>query len=92
LIEKQIHHRSSLSNIHPVYSFFKEEMPKAPAAQQDGIDLGDLTEKNVAQLKLLNTNIFPVHYNEQFYAALFKQPEEYVKLGLLSSIESFIDE
>jgi len=31
------------------------------------IELGDVTQHNIKQLKLLNTVVFPVSYNEKFY-------------------------
>jgi len=33
-------------------------------------DFGDLTEKNLKQLKILNSVIFPVKYNDKFYTDL----------------------
>jgi len=39
-------------------------------------DLGDLTEKNIGQLKILNTAIFPVKYNDKFYTDLLLPERE----------------
>jgi len=35
---------------------------------------GGLTEKNIGQLKLLNTVVFPVNYNDTFYRDLLNDP------------------
>ena len=32
----------------------------------------EVTEKNVEQLRLMNTLIFPVRYNDQFYKDVYK--------------------
>eukprot|EP01104_Vermistella_antarctica_P021519 TRINITY_DN9778_c0_g1_i1.p1 TRINITY_DN9778_c0_g1~~TRINITY_DN9778_c0_g1_i1.p1 ORF type:complete len:173 (-),score=37.35 TRINITY_DN9778_c0_g1_i1:55-543(-) len=39
-------------------------------------DISLLTDKNVGQLKLLNTSIFPVNYNQKFYDDLLKIENE----------------
>jgi N-alpha-acetyltransferase 50 len=45
-------------------------------------DFGDLTEKNLGQLKILNAAIFPVKYNDKFYTdLLLPGREELTKLG-----------
>ena len=49
------------------------------------IDLGDLTEKNVGLLKLLNQTIFPVKYPNDFYTNLLSSSASYTKLGWLNS-------
>ena len=52
--------------------------------QESTIDLGDLTDKNVGQLKILNAAIFPVKYNDKFYTdLLLPGREELTKLGVL---------
>lgn len=52
--------------------------------QESTIDLGDLTDKNVGQLKILNAAIFPVKYNDKFYSdLLLAGREELTKLGML---------
>jgi ribosomal protein S18 acetylase RimI-like enzyme len=38
------------------------------------LSFGEITEKNIGQLKILNSSIFPVKYNEKFYSDLL-QPE-----------------
>ena len=45
------------------------------------VDLGDITDKNVGQLKLLNRTIFPVKYHEDFYQSVLKNPNYHTKLG-----------
>jgi ribosomal protein S18 acetylase RimI-like enzyme len=35
----------------------------------------NVTEKNVEQLRLLNTTIFPVRYNDDFYKKVYKHPK-----------------
>lgn len=46
-------------------------------------DFGDLTDKNLGQLKVLNTAIFPVKYNDKFYTdLLLPGREELTKLGM----------
>jgi hypothetical protein len=39
------------------------------------VTFGSLTEKNLGQLKVLNSVVFPVHYNDKFYASLLHSPE-----------------
>ena len=54
--------------------------------QESTIDLGDLTDKNVGQLKILNAAIFPVKYNDKFYTdLLLPGREELTKLGMIHS-------
>ncbi len=45
------------------------------------IELGELTQHNLKQLKVLNRNIFPVLYNEKFYKDLL-DAGELCKLGI----------
>mmetsp|Transcript_101847 Transcript_101847/g.287321 ORF Transcript_101847/g.287321 Transcript_101847/m.287321 type:complete len:227 (-) Transcript_101847:123-803(-) len=54
------------------------------------LEIDNLTEKNLGQLKKLNAATFPVHYNDQFYQDLLKALD-YSRLGyycfnLVSSI------
>jgi len=49
------------------------------------LDLGQLTEKNVGQLKKLNTATFPVHYTDQFYQDLLKFLD-YSRLGYYADV------
>jgi hypothetical protein len=44
------------------------------------LSFGDVTEKNLGQLKLLNSAVFPVKYNNKFYDDLLAH-SEYCKLG-----------
>ncbi len=44
------------------------------------IELGDLTQHNLKQLKVLHRDIFPVAYNEKFYKDLLAAGE-LCKLG-----------
>lgn len=44
------------------------------------IELGELTQHNLKQLKILNRDIFPVSYNEKFYKDLL-DAGELCKLG-----------
>jgi len=44
------------------------------------IQYGDLTEKNIGQLKILNASILPVRYNAKFYSDLLQNSIEYSKL------------
>jgi hypothetical protein len=46
------------------------------------IELGDLTQHNLKQLKVLNRDVFPVAYNEKFYKDLLGAGE-LCKLGML---------
>lgn len=39
------------------------------------ISLGQLTDKNIKQLKVLNSVVFPVHYRDSFYDALLRKTE-----------------
>lgn len=44
------------------------------------IELGDVTQHNIKQLKRLNTVVFPVFYNEKFYKDVL-EVGELAKLG-----------
>lgn len=46
------------------------------------ISYGEVTEKNLGQLRALNTAIFPVKYNDKFYSDLLSHVE-HSKLGIL---------
>jgi len=51
------------------------------------IDFGDLTEKNLGQLKVLNAAIFPVKYNDKFYTdLLLPGREDLTKLAYYSDM------
>lgn len=45
----------------------KEDKPKS-----NEISYGEVTSKNLNLIKLMNLNIFPVQYNQQFYTNLLK--------------------
>lgn len=49
-------------------------------------ELGDLTQHNLKQLKVLNRDVFPVAYNEKFYKDLLGAGE-LCKLGRCTSRE-----
>jgi hypothetical protein len=49
------------------------------------IELGDLTQHNLKQLKVLNRDVFPVAYNEKFYKDLLGAGE-LCRLGMLEKI------
>jgi len=49
------------------------------------LDIGNVTEKNIGQLKKLNTATFPVHYKDQFYQDLLKFLD-YSRLGYYADV------
>ncbi|CAK9018321.1 Probable N-acetyltransferase san (N-epsilon-acetyltransferase san) (Protein atado) (Protein separation anxiety) [Durusdinium trenchii] len=49
------------------------------------LDLGNLTEKNMGQLKKLNTATFPVKYKDQFYLDLVKY-FDFCRLGFYADV------
>lgn len=50
------------------------------------IELGDITQHNLKQLKVLNRDVFPVAYNEKFYKDLLGAGE-LCKLGKISFLD-----
>mmetsp|Transcript_113217 Transcript_113217/g.307429 ORF Transcript_113217/g.307429 Transcript_113217/m.307429 type:complete len:184 (-) Transcript_113217:160-711(-) len=50
------------------------------------LDLGNLTEKNVGQLKKLNVATFPLAYNEQFYQDLLQKSLRFCQLGFFAEV------
>ncbi|CAF0857413.1 unnamed protein product [Adineta ricciae] len=52
-----------------------DENRKPPKTKQVKIELGELTQHNIKQLKVLNRDIFPVLYNEKFYKDLLESGE-----------------
>ena len=50
--------------------------------KQVRIDLGDVTDKNIGQLKVLNKTLFPVPYKEPFYKAVLEDPNYLTQLGM----------
>lgn len=65
------------------------EMSAAPAKQKRlEVEFGEVHEKNVGQLKLINSIVFPVKYNDQFYRGLLRtynvaDAAELIRLGTL---------
>jgi ribosomal protein S18 acetylase RimI-like enzyme len=51
-----------------------EVADKKGASREHPVVFGELTEKNVGQLRLLNTVVFPVNYNDTFYRDLLNDP------------------
>mmetsp|Transcript_14436 Transcript_14436/g.28490 ORF Transcript_14436/g.28490 Transcript_14436/m.28490 type:complete len:199 (+) Transcript_14436:50-646(+) len=49
------------------------------------LEIGHLTEKNIGQVKKLNTATFPVRYQDQFYTDLMKSLD-YSRLGFYADI------
>jgi len=45
------------------------------------IRLGNLHEKNLEQLKKLNSSIFPIRYGDRFYEEVLRAHPDLVKLG-----------
>lgn len=45
------------------------------------IRFGNLTVKNLEQLKKLNLSIFPIKYGDRFYEEVLQAPPGLVKLG-----------
>jgi ribosomal protein S18 acetylase RimI-like enzyme len=50
------------------------------------LDLGNLTEKNVGQLKKLNKATFPVVYDEGFYQDLLQKHLRFCQLGYFAEV------
>ena len=54
---------------------------------QKHISFGEVTPKNIEQLRKLNLAVFPVRYNEKFYNDLANNPiQSYTHLGYFSDI------
>ena len=49
------------------------------------VDLGDITDKNVGQLKVLNRTLFPVQYQAKFYKSVVEDPNYVTQLGTRST-------
>lgn len=47
------------------------------------VTFGDITEKNLGQVKMLNSVVFPVRYNDRFYNDLLLSTD-FCKLGTSS--------
>ncbi len=54
------------------------------------VEWGNITEKNIKQLKILNSVCFPVKYPESFYQNIVKNflrsNDEYTKFGMFKLI------
>lgn len=50
------------------------------------VTFGDVTDKNVRQLQILNSVIFPVKYSDQFYKEAVNAPPGFVKLAFFNEI------
>lgn len=50
-------------------------MATVPKRKKCEISLGQLTDKNIKQLKVLNSVVFPVYYRDSFYEGLLRKPE-----------------
>ena len=53
------------------------------------VEFGEVHEKNIGQLKLINSIVFPVKYNDQFYRGLLRtyntaEAAELIRLGTRS--------
>ena len=51
------------------------------------VQFGDITDKNIEQLRILNSVIFPVSYNNKFYSDLLKS-SHHTRLGSLLTVDS----
>jgi N-alpha-acetyltransferase 50 len=59
--------------------YINYKMPTVPPLD---IELGDVTEHNLQQLKTLNMVALPVRYSDKFYKELLaNSPPEYLKYG-----------
>ncbi|KAL6042725.1 N-alpha-acetyltransferase 50 [Balamuthia mandrillaris] len=58
---------------------------RGKGAREEGAVLGHLTEKNIGQLKLLNSILFPVHYDDKFYRDLLLSPE-FTRLAFFNDV------
>jgi hypothetical protein len=54
-----------------------------PVNQPLEIELADVTEQNLLQLRTLNMSYLPVRYSDKFYRELLANtPKEFLKFGL----------
>ena len=61
-----------------------------PIVQPLDIELGDVTEQNILQLKTLNMSYLPVRYTDKFYRDLITNtPKEFLKFGNTFSLLFF---
>jgi hypothetical protein len=56
---------------------FAPDCRGAPPAkrQKSTITVGDVTEKNINQVKVMNSVIFPVPYGAKFYQSVLQKPD-----------------
>lgn len=67
-----------------------KEDSKMGTGREVSISLDGVRDKNVMQLKKLNIALFPVRYNDKYYADALASGD-YTKLGLFSSLISFLN-
>jgi hypothetical protein len=54
-----------------------------PVNQPLAIELADVTEQNLLQLRTLNMSYLPVRYSDKFYRELLANtPKDFLKFGL----------
>lgn len=54
------------------------------------IELADVTEQNIMQLRTLNMSYLPVRYSDKFYRELLgNTPKEFLKFGRTNSFNIF---
>jgi len=72
-----------LSYLHSSYSMVvcKNTSGALGASSKARIELGDVTKHNIMQMKRLNQVIFPVSYNDKFYADV-QDAGELAKFGI----------
>eukprot|EP00128_Syssomonas_multiformis_P007262 Colp12_sorted_trinity150504_noHs@36453 len=57
----------------------------APTLNNGRVELGELTVHNIKQLRVLNTTLFPVPYNEKFYKDVL-EVGEYARLAYFNDV------
>ncbi|CAM9838878.1 unnamed protein product, partial [Phaeothamnion confervicola] len=48
------------------------------------VEFGDIHEKNLQQLRKLNSSIFPVRYNDKYYNDVLRTPREFTQYAFLN--------
>ena len=51
------------------------------------IALGEMTDKNVGAVRVLNENVFPVHYGDAFYASVDSRALEMLRGEALQAVQ-----
>eukprot|EP00966_Prymnesium_polylepis_P336431 7391572-Prymnesium_polylepis.2 len=79
--------RDTVPSLRPfsvVESYASFVLPRgAPRSAQKHISFGQVTEKNVEQLRKLNLSVFPVRYNDKFYTDIATvNATQYTSLGM----------